>query len=141
MKALLIKLSRGARPALAYGEANALLQNAQQFKDTGLGDWTGFYDWLRNPARKIIGVRYWPFENAQFILDSYTQTPNVQIDPRKGLLVFFGSQTEYRENISGDQDFAEARVLVNSIGEHALLLGCPDLVESDFVGLQTSTNI
>ena len=32
------------------------------YREIGLGDLTGFYDWLRRSNGELLGARYWPSE-------------------------------------------------------------------------------
>jgi len=102
-----------------------------RFIDAGLGDWTGFYDWLRNSQSEIIGVRFCPFEQAQFLCELPALGQWVKITPQRALMVFFGSECDYREDLSDDQAFEEARILKSTAGRYALLLGCSDLENNE----------
>lgn len=102
-----------------------------QLEDTGLGDWTGFYDWLRNCGGKVIGVRYWPFEQAEFLLKECSHCDSVRVDSRGALLFFFGGESGFEEKLSGDQAFEEARILKTKADQYALLFGCDNLTEAE----------
>jgi len=102
-------------PSLALVEscpAQPFRMGERLYQDQGYGDWTGFYDWLRKDSAEIVGVRYWPFERTEFLIDhlakaklSYVQTPVARrrvevyfalvgshgVDPRKSDDQTFGS--------------------------------------------------
>ena len=42
---------------MEVGDSVSLL--GKGFVDGGLGDWIGFYDWLRTRDGKLLGVRSW----------------------------------------------------------------------------------
>ena len=41
---------------------------SKQYRDANFGQWTGFYDWLRDSKEQVLGVRYWPFEDTEFLI-------------------------------------------------------------------------
>jgi hypothetical protein len=89
-----------------------IIVNKRRFEDTGLGGWTGFYDWLRPKVSEVIGLRYSPFEEAQKLLGT-----------SESINLFFGEQRVFVEELSGDQDFEEVRLFTSPVGAFGLLVG------------------
>lgn len=98
----------------------------------GSGEWHGFYDWLRNDTRMIIGVRFWPFDEAEFLLKVYPNSPRLLIDPSGAILIFFGPETGYCDAISDDQEFEYSAVYRTRQGEYSIAFGCSDLNKDHF---------
>jgi len=93
----------------------------RRFRDAGLGDFTGFYDWLRDAAGGVIGVRYLPFEASQALCDAVAGFPYVDMTAdRSSLTVFFSDERAFDPASSGDQSFGRNRVFVASDGAFAL---------------------
>jgi hypothetical protein len=58
------------------------------FRDSGVGDWLGFYDWLRTSDSQIIGVHVILDEAIDRLLQ--LKALNVEIDQtRRKILIFF----------------------------------------------------
>jgi hypothetical protein len=134
MSSLLVRLSDSA--GILYSATPDLpVLFGESFSDAQLGEWTGFYDWLRNPFGQIIGVRYWPFEHCKFLLTEPNLDPDIRVEGG-GLLVFFGAEATFEPALSGDQDFEESRVLRGESGSFGLLLGCSNLSSAEQTELQ-----
>jgi hypothetical protein len=130
MSFLIVQLSQ--EPRAAYLEKHPLNDaNSSAFVDAGLGAWTGFYDWLRDQEKRIIGVRFFPFEQAEFLLRLPDLGEWIQTDQQKTLLCFFTSGRNYVDTLSADQDFEEARILKDSSGHYAILLGCSGMTDEE----------
>lgn len=84
-----------------------------------LGDWTGFYDWLRRRDGVVIGVRYWPFEDGRELLASVPKSPVVVVEPGKSVSVRFGTG-EVEESLSDDQQFGGNQILASDEGDWAV---------------------
>lgn len=66
-KYLLVELAKTPRFWLADEiPDNRFLLGGIEYEDSGLGDFIGFYDYLRNSAGNILGVRFLPFEDCGF---------------------------------------------------------------------------
>src|SRR5947207_1211833 len=122
MNKLFVSIRSSPQVVRASGNVTEITCEGQKFEDSGLGDWTGFYDWLRNESGLIIGVRFWPFETAKPFLRAQESGSNISVE-RGALLVFFGSSRNFVNEISDDQDFEAARVLKSRSGTYGLLLG------------------
>ena len=99
---------------------NFILNNTR-YNDIGQGDFYGFYDWLRNPERQIIGVRHGIFDEFNFPFESVRHLPYVRVNPKIGILeVFFSEERSFEEAFSDDQAFDSNKVYISSSGDYAL---------------------
>ena len=90
-------------PSVRIGETS--------FVDSGAGDWLGFYDWLRSPQGKVIGIQQWIDEFSIFSLLKLYQ--GVEYDLVHSVVrIFFGQAREVDEQHSCDQDFGSNRLLI-----------------------------
>ena len=131
MSRLFIRLRSPPRFAYFPASVSPLATSEGEFRDLGLGGWTGFYDWLRAASGRLVGLRFWPFEQAEFLLKEIPISETLLVASRGAILVFFGDETRFVDGASGDQAFEEARVLVSPSKEYALVFGCSDLSDSE----------
>ena len=104
----------------------AIVENSvhPDWKDSGLGEWLGFYDVLRNESGHPQGVRFWPFEDAGQLLSRLEPSPTMRFgDAGKSILLLFRPDAEWVEGRSGDQWMEEARLLLGPNESMALLFG------------------
>jgi len=105
--------------------------------DSGLGDWLGFYDILRNASNRPIGLRFWPFEEAFKALSKITPSAQMRVeDGGAALCLLFGVVDQWSEGKSGDQLMEEARLLTGPNNEVALLVGLSVLAQKDLLELE-----
>ena len=86
--------------------------DGETFKDAGLGDFIGFYDWLRGVDGTVIGVCLWPLlDETSADLDSAARCTNVE-SAHEGnqLSIYFGAGRTFEPTLSGDQDFGDNRL-------------------------------
>ena len=96
----------------------------RDWRDSGLGDWLGFYDVLRNESGHPQGVRFWPFEDAAKLISRLEASSNVRFgDAGNSICLLFRPDAEWVESRSGDQWMEEARLLLGPSGSLALLFG------------------
>jgi len=101
-----------------------LLLDSQVFKDSGAGDWLGFYDWLRTKTGELIGVRLW-VDEVNIHLSNATHCVNVVADKKCfPFVVYFGDQREFEDEQSCDQDFG-SNMLMLGAGKFALTFNSP----------------
>ena len=101
---------------------------------------TGHFDWLRSSSGGIIGVRYWPFDDAvhaapvERLLKRCRSLNYVVQDPANRFVsIFFGgSAAEVAEDISNDQDLGENGIYENQHGLMALCFEVDSLVLGSF---------
>jgi hypothetical protein len=95
----------------AESVASSVNLAGQSYFDSGIGDWIGFFDWLRESSGRIIGVRQWVDEPSKVLYSG--QFFGVELDEKKRVLcAYFGSSREVDEVASCDQDFGNNRLLV-----------------------------
>ena len=110
----------------------SLLRHAgREYADTGHGEVTGFYDWLRNANGDLLGVRYTPFESTEFVLEALAAKEYVRVVPRKFIEIYFGGAKHPDERRSNDQAFLYAALLSGGDETLALALGTEELTSAD----------
>ena len=88
------------------------------FRDSGAGDWLGFYDWLRASDDAVIGVRQHvdPDPMADRILLELSRDDVIVDKKMRSLEVFFSRDRDYDVLRSSDQDFGDNRLFVGDDG-------------------------
>jgi hypothetical protein len=124
------------RPRLTMGEMTAwpkdrLFAFGEPYSSVG-GEWTGFYDWIRNAAGVLLGVRYWPFESTEFVISRAAQLGYVQTSERRYVEIFFSNERCISKELSKDQEFLYDPVFVSPSGECALAFSTEGLSEADY---------
>lgn len=109
-----------------------------KYRDIGNGDWNGFYDWLRGPDSRLLGVRYWPFDERQFLFSVLPQHSYLSMESGKSIKVYFSDRRDFAEEISADQEFGNDIVFVSENGEYAISFSTKLLSESDIHTLLNS---
>ncbi len=96
-KYLLVELSEPPRFWLADEIPDSrFLLGGIEYKDSGSGDFIGFYDYLRNSADEILGVRFFPFEDENFA--------------EQEINLFASKDRAIDENKSDDQQFGDNKL-------------------------------
>lgn len=93
-------------------------------------DFTGFYDWLRSGAEEIIGVRYWPFDDYDFVYDVAKVLPYAKVEQGRFVEIFFTDRRDFKPELSGDQDFGHNQILTSEDDEYALTFGIQESLSS-----------
>jgi hypothetical protein len=94
------------------------------FRDSGAGDWLGFYDWLRTSDDRVIGVRITLDPEIDQLLQLTAR--NVEIDTgRRKVLIFFSDRRDYDEQKCDDQDFGDNRLFYGDDGSVLLTFNPP----------------
>ena len=110
-------LDRDAPPAvrfLADLPESEIELDGERFQDTGLGDWIGFYDWLRPQAGEVIGVRLWPDIANDHLAGVRRCVGTESHHDGRELSIFFGQDRAFHPALSGDQDFGGNRLFVGN---------------------------
>lgn len=89
------------------------------FRDSGLGDFTGFYDWLRDLRGMPVGVRYCPSAEAEPVLSrvalrSYMRRQEACLE------IVFQQHSKIDYSRSDDQSFGGNRIFVSEAGDVAV---------------------
>jgi hypothetical protein len=101
------------------------------FRDQGFGDFTGFYDWLRNSDGEIIGVRYLPVDGLEFLGHALVHLPYVEVNEQiRSIEFYFTDDRGVDESVSDDQDFGSNRLFKSQDGVFAISFNPSDEVIS-----------
>lgn len=101
------------------------------YHDAGFGDWTGFYDWLRDSDGNALGVRYTPFEDTEFLVGEVQQLDYVKVLPPCHIEIYFSAKREFDPGLSRDQDFEYQAIFHSDDGAYALGFGMGSLTEGN----------
>jgi hypothetical protein len=102
------------------------LLNKTKYENTGRGEFLGFYDFLRNAADKVVGVRYFPFEDIQFLTEMLSGAANVEIRADGKIWVFYFSEAQnFVESKSDDQCFGDNNLFKSKDGAFLLTFRAP----------------
>jgi hypothetical protein len=116
-------VSENAAPKLVPLSGNRapsrVLVDESEFLEVATSDWLGFYDWLRSPDGRIIGVRQYFDEPGVFPWERVFLGVEGTGVPKNELLVYFGSERNFEPARSCDQSFGNNRLLM--AGERALI--------------------
>lgn len=85
-----------------------------EYNDSAFGDFSGFYDYLRNSSDEVVGIRFLPFEDCGF--------------HEKEMLLFASANENFDEKASDDQKFGDSRIYRARNG--AILLTFPAPAEA-----------
>jgi len=110
----------------------------KRYRDAGFGEWTEFYDWLRDSDSNVLGVRFWLSSETEFLSDYAEQPPYVQIDPSRYLEIYFSENREISQQRSSDQDFLYDGIFRSDDGQYAIGFGMGGLSETDIVSLHNA---
>lgn len=92
-----------------------------RYEDLGQGDFLGFYDWLRDSEKRVIGVRHNIFDEFNFPYDAVFNLPYVLVDLKtKSIEMYFSDCRNIEESFSDDQCFSSNRMYKSNNGEVAL---------------------
>jgi hypothetical protein len=121
------------RPVVFVAAVGDAFEHAGRcYQDAGLGDFTGFYDWLRAADGRVIGVRYLPFEASRAVCDAVAAFPYVDVTAdRSSLVAFFSAERAFDPARSGDQAFGRNRVFVAADGAYALTFDAGSLNDAE----------
>jgi hypothetical protein len=106
------------------------------YLDTGLGEWTGFYDWLRCDDGMVMGVRYWPAIPNNPLFDAARSLPYVTIGTAGSLDITFSPSKKFDPTQSQDQEFMYDAVFRSKTGEWAIAFDTMALKENDWEHLR-----
>jgi hypothetical protein len=131
------------RPQLALAKnlqwpLQGFVLDGSSYRDVGFGDWTGFYDWLRDANENVLGVRYWLRDDTEFLVGYAKGLGYVQADqPSHYIEIYFSQRREIVPKLSSDQDFLYDSVFRSDDGVYAIGFGIGGLSELDMRSLQS----
>jgi hypothetical protein len=109
--------------------------NGKYYGPLGFGHSTGFYDWLRDSTSNLVGVRYWPFEDTQFLLQEVAHLRYVKVAAGR-LEIYFHSSDQIDQENSADQDFLYCELFRSDERCYAIAFGLENLNESELASLE-----
>lgn len=113
----------------------AFVVKGKEYRDVGLGEWTGFYDWLRAADGSLLGVRYWLNSSTEFLATYANSLRYVIVDPSRSIEVYFSDHRAFEPKLSCDQAFLYDAVFRAADGEYAIAFGSEDLSTADLNAL------
>jgi len=103
-------------------------------------DLPGFYDWLRTPEGKVIGVRFSPTGDAADVVGAAPSTDYLRKEPSEASLeVYFGAERTFDPDLSGDQSFGSNRIYRSADGQWAITFGLHDLENSEHRDVESAS--
>lgn len=107
------------------------------YKPLAFGDGLGFYDWLRDLDRRILGVRLWPFDLAYPTLASANTLDYVEVEAGKNISIHFVRHPQVASAFSCDQDFLYSALFGSERGDLAVAFGLEDLTAEETGSLRS----
>lgn len=110
----------------------------KQYRDAAFGDWTGFYDWLRDVNGDLLGVRYTPSDATEFLIEHATKLSYVKADPSRHIEIYFSENRTTDPKRSCDQEFLYDAVFRSGEDDYAIGFGIEELSEADLHSLENA---
>lgn len=124
--AVLVLAKNGCPGALLdYFPAYELIIAGERFDSVPVGEWLGFYDWLRAKNGKVIGVRLAPDEGE---IPDHILGKLISVDARNSrslIYIFFEYGEEVDPSISDDCDFGGNMIFEGDRGTVAIKFNFP----------------
>jgi hypothetical protein len=106
------------------------------YREANFGEWTGFYDWLRDDSENLLGIRYTPFEQTEFLTRELGQLSYVEARPPRHLEIYFSERRIFDPGLSCDQALLYDAVFRSDDGEYAMGFGMEKLSASNLRSLE-----
>lgn len=139
---LLVVLRSRPRLLLAADCPATFRLEHKEYSRRSPGPWAGFYDWLRDCAGNVIGVRQWPFADTepwQDFLARLPASPYLVAQPDlTSLSIYFGDDRSVDPQSSDDQDFGQNSLFASADGEWAISFGTTALDPSALQSLSSA---
>ena len=110
----------------------------KQYHDAALGEWTGFYDWLRDASGDLLGVRYGLNEETEFLGEQTRALDYVKVVAPGYIEIYFSDRRHFEPKLSADQDFLYDPIFRSDDGEYALGFAMEDLSESELRSIENA---
>lgn len=121
-----------------------LVSNGKCYRDCGFGEFTEFYDWLRDSDDELLGVRYNLCEDTEFLFD-YAQRRDYMLSKEAGhwkyLEIYFSEKWDVDPLRSSDQGFVYDPVFRSDDNEIAIAFDMGWLGKSERQSLERRTSI
>lgn len=122
----------------------ALLFPQSRFEEPDRDQSNGFYDFLRRSEELIVGIRWYPFPTAEYVLNHVKESSLIHADTSgtiKVLTIWLGRQEEFKNEISGDQQFYWNRIFVEKqTTSIAITFGIDRLSRKELDGVEERLN-
>ena len=116
----------------------------KNYRDCGFGDFTEFYDWLRNSHGEVLGVRYYLCGETEFLFD-YAQRKDYMLSSDRGTFkyieIYFSVMRDVDPLRSDDQGFVYDPVFRSDDGQIAIAFDMGWLSETELSQLHQNTNM
>ncbi|MEO6979653.1 MAG: hypothetical protein ABI113_14780 [Mucilaginibacter sp.] len=100
-------------------------------------DYSGFYDWMRNPLGEIIGLRYTRLDGFEpIIITALKKLPYLNFTHEKIIEIYFNPNRDYVEDNSNDQDIGVCKMYVSANQTYAILLDILYLTPDEFSSIK-----
>lgn len=110
-----------------FNEApDAFVAGGVEFRDVGLGGFTGFLDWLRASPSVVIGFRFTPFGESERVIGGLPGRSYIERGLGDSIEVFFGLSREVDRSLSDDQAFGENRIYESEGSSRIVAIATPD---------------
>jgi hypothetical protein len=137
----------GESPRLATGSSwpiTSFTSDGKCYRDCGFGEFTEFYDWLRNSRDEVIGVRFNLCADTEFLSD-YAEKRNYMLSKDLGrfkfIEIYFSETWDVDLFRSCDQGFVYDPVFRSDDGEVAIAFDTGWLSESELRGLEARESL
>jgi hypothetical protein len=130
------------RPRLALaltGEpetSDPFVLDGRSYRDIGQGNMTGFYDWLRAPTGKLLGIRYLPLLDFEFPMHLVRHLDYIAEDDG-ALEIYFTADRRFDPESSKDQDFGGNWIFSSQEGDLVITFATEWLSDSDLESLRS----
>jgi hypothetical protein len=88
-------------------------------------DWFGFYDWLRNINKDIVGLRL-QIDGNTIDINQLLALGGMIGDSASQVIFYFGSDTKYESLLSDDADFGGNKLYISKSGALAITFNMPN---------------
>ena len=137
----------GGQVKLAKGGAWPIVSFACEgkcYRDSGFGDFTEFYDWLRDSRDEVLGVRYNLCPETESLF-SDAQAKGYILSKEHGhfryVEIYFSERRDVDPLRSCDQGFVYDPVFRSDDGEIAIAFEIGSLSESEMLTLERYTSV
>jgi hypothetical protein len=121
-----------------------LVIDDKYYRDCGFGDFTEFYDWLRNSLGEVVGVRYYLAGDTEFLFE-YGERKTYMVASDRGTFkyieIYFSDIRDVDPLLSGDQGFLYDPVFRSDDGHIAIAFDMDWLSEAELAGLRQNSQI
>jgi hypothetical protein len=132
-----VKLAKGLWPLSNF------VSDGKVYGDIGAGDFTEFYDWLRNSSGQVLGVRYYLCADTEFLMN-YADARDYMLSTDGGTFkyveIYFTERRDVDPLLSCDQGFLYDPVF-RSDEEIAIAFDMGWLSESELRSLEENTSL